>query len=94
MPRLQNCTALEESSKVTDPPAERLETTKVREMAGPYPGGETMSEPQKVPGQTPDGEWCYYHDWEEFIDPHRGGFIRCRLCGKEIDCEDPDGDIG
>ncbi len=35
-----------------------------------------------------------YHDYEEFIDPHSGGFIRCKRCGKTIDCEDPDGDLG
>jgi hypothetical protein len=33
-----------------------------------------------------------YHDFEELIDPRSGGFMRCRDCGKEVDCEDPDGD--
>lgn len=37
---------------------------------------------------------CDGHDWHEFIDPNCGGFIRCSKCGKEIDCEDPDGDLG
>ncbi len=37
---------------------------------------------------------CRQHDYQEFIDPHSGGFIRCRKCGKEIDCEDPDEDLG
>jgi hypothetical protein len=35
-----------------------------------------------------------FHDWEECIDPKSGGFIRCRVCGYSIDCEDPDGDLG
>jgi hypothetical protein len=41
-------------------------------------------------------EDCVYlgHDWEEFIDPRSGGFIRCKRCGAERDCEDPDGDLG
>jgi len=34
-----------------------------------------------------------YHDWQEFIDPNSGGFVRCRKCGAEQDCEDPDGDL-
>ncbi len=53
-----------------------------------------MSEVQKVPGRMPDGESCYYHDWEEFVDPHSGGFVRCGKCGLTEDCEDPDGDLG
>lgn len=35
-----------------------------------------------------------FHDYEEFIDPQSGGFVKCRDCGKTIDCEDPDGDLG
>lgn len=35
-----------------------------------------------------------YHDWQEFIDPRSGGFVRCCKCGAERDCEDPDGDLG
>jgi hypothetical protein len=27
------------------------------------------------------------HDWEELIDPNSGGFVRCKKCGKEEDCE-------
>ncbi len=53
-----------------------------------------LSEAQKVPGQTPDGEWCYDHDWQELIDPQSGGFIRCSKCNLTRDCEDPDGDLG
>jgi len=34
------------------------------------------------------------HDWEELIDPGSGGWMRCKKCGKSIDCEDPDGDLG
>jgi hypothetical protein len=35
------------------------------------------------------------HDWEELIDPRTGGWMRCRKCGKSVDCEDPDGeDLG
>lgn len=34
------------------------------------------------------------HDYQPFIDPRSGGFIRCKDCGKEVDCEDPDGDMG
>lgn len=37
---------------------------------------------------------CRQHDSQTFIDPDCGGFIRCLKCGKEIDCEDPDGDLG
>lgn len=32
-----------------------------------------------------------HHDYQEFIDPKSGGFIRCKDCGHEVDCEDPDG---
>ena len=32
--------------------------------------------------------------YQEFIDPQSGGFMRCKDCGKEVDCEDPDGDLG
>lgn len=39
-------------------------------------------------------EWCLQHDWNQFIDPRSGGFIRCSKCGMERDCEDPDGDLG
>ena len=35
-----------------------------------------------------------FHDYQEFIDPDSGGFVRCKDCGKEVDCEDPDGDLG
>lgn len=45
----------------------------------------------------PKPEKCYergFHDFKEFIDPNSGGFIRCKDCGKEVDCEDPDGDLG
>jgi hypothetical protein len=35
---------------------------------------------------------CLNHDWEEFIDPNSGGYMRCKKCGAVIDCEDPDGD--
>jgi hypothetical protein len=35
-----------------------------------------------------------YHDDQELIDPESGGYIKCRDCGREIDCEDPDGDLG
>lgn len=35
-----------------------------------------------------------YHDWREFIDPQSGGFVECKTCGKQVDCEDPDGDLG
>ena len=35
-----------------------------------------------------------FHDYESFIDPNSGGFIRCKDCGHEVDCEDPDGDLG
>lgn len=45
-------------------------------------------------GQRKNGEWCYDHDWQPFIDPRSGGFVRCSHCGKEQDCEDPDGDLG
>jgi hypothetical protein len=31
-----------------------------------------------------------YHDYEELIDPESGGFIRCKDCGKEVDCEGTD----
>ena len=33
-----------------------------------------------------------YHNDEEFIDPRSGGFVRCLDCGRDKDCEDPDGD--
>ena len=28
-----------------------------------------------------------FHDWQEFIDPQSGGFIRCKDCKTEQDCE-------
>jgi hypothetical protein len=31
-----------------------------------------------------------YHDWQEFIDPDSAGFMKCRDCGKEVDCEGVD----
>lgn len=34
-----------------------------------------------------------FHDFQELIDPRSGGFQRCRECGLEQDCEDPDGDV-
>lgn len=34
------------------------------------------------------------HDWKEYIDPRSGGFMRCQRCGLDIDCEDPDSDLG
>ena len=34
------------------------------------------------------------HEWEEFIDPQSGGWMRCRKCGRAVDCEDPDMDLG
>lgn len=34
-----------------------------------------------------------YHDDAELIDPKGGGFVRCRDCGRELDMEDPDGDL-
>jgi hypothetical protein len=46
---------------------------------------------------TKEQQICYengYHNYEEFIDPKSGGFIRCKICGKTVDCEDPDGDMG
>lgn len=30
---------------------------------------------------------CRHHDFEEFIDPESGGFVRCRNCGHTVDCE-------
>lgn len=27
------------------------------------------------------------HEYEPFIDPESGGFIKCKKCGHEIDCE-------
>ena len=39
-------------------------------------------------------ELTHEHYFEEFIDPQSGGFVRCRVCGLEIDREDPDGDLG
>lgn len=33
------------------------------------------------------------HDYQEFIDPQSGGFIQCKDCGKQVDCENPDGDV-
>lgn len=39
-----------------------------------------------------DEHICYetgYHEWEAFIDPRSGGFVRCRICGISRDCEDP-----
>lgn len=50
-----------------------------------------------MPELTRGQRKCYdrgHHDFEEFIDPQSGGFIRCLDCGKEVDCEDPDGDLG
>jgi hypothetical protein len=35
-----------------------------------------------------------YHDFQEFIDPKSGGFMRCKDCELEMDCEDPDGESG
>jgi hypothetical protein len=35
-----------------------------------------------------------YHDYKEFIDPKSGGFVECVDCGRQVDCEDPDGDCG
>jgi hypothetical protein len=29
-----------------------------------------------------------YHDDEEFIDPRSGGFVRCKDCGRDMDCEE------
>lgn len=29
-----------------------------------------------------------FHDDQEFIDPQSGGFVRCRTCGRDLDCED------
>lgn len=34
-----------------------------------------------------------FHNDEEFIDPKLGGFVRCKDCGREVDMEDPDGDL-
>lgn len=53
-----------------------------------------MSEERIGGGKTPDGEWCLDHEWKEYIDPRSGGFKRCMKCGLDIDCEDPDGDLG
>jgi len=33
-----------------------------------------------------------WHDYESRIDPKTGGFLQCKDCGKQRDCEDPDGD--
>jgi hypothetical protein len=38
--------------------------------------------------------YCQYHDYEKFIDPESGGFMRCRKCGKTVDCEDPEHEEG
>lgn len=35
-----------------------------------------------------------YHNFEELIDPLSGWFLHCKDCGYEVDCEDPDGDLG
>lgn len=46
--------------------------------------------------ETAETEKCRergFHDDEEFIDPNSGGFVRCRDCGRTIDCEDPDWDL-
>jgi hypothetical protein len=32
-----------------------------------------------------------HHEWEELIDPMSGGFVRCRKCGRELDCEEDEG---
>lgn len=37
---------------------------------------------------------CYAHDFEHFIDPKSGGWVRCKCCGAEYDCEDPECDEG
>ena len=37
---------------------------------------------------------CYergHHDYEEFIDPRSGGFMRCKTCGRDVDCEESEG---
>lgn len=41
---------------------------------------------------SPGDSFCV-HDWEELIDPESGGWMRCKTCGRAIDCEDPDGDL-
>jgi len=36
---------------------------------------------------------CYergYHEDEEFIDPRSGGFVRCKICKRDMDCEGQD----
>lgn len=56
----------------------------------------TIPQPPTVPASSPEAK-CWergYHNYEEFIDPRSGGFIRCKDCGKQVDCEDPDGDLG
>lgn len=46
---------------------------------------------------TKEQRICYergHHEDEEFIDPRSGGFTRCKTCGRDVDREDPDGDLG
>jgi hypothetical protein len=31
---------------------------------------------------------CFDHEFEEFIDPKSGAFVRCKKCGYEVDCEE------
>jgi hypothetical protein len=55
-----------------------------------------MSTPQQDP-LTKGQRICFdrgYHEDEEFIDPRSGGFVRCKTCGRDVDIEDPDGDLG
>lgn len=62
--------------------------------ARPRVGGEMKSPIRLKPDKEAKCWGRGFHDYKEYIDPQSGGFIKCKDCGKTVDCEDPDGDLG